>query len=71
MVMSFYLAQDRYDQDQFSVKWKPGDKNLGNYFIKHHPLSHHKRMWSMYLANKIKNIQRSIMRGCINLTNKY
>ena len=47
--MRFYWLQDRAEQGQFRVYWKPGNTNLGDYLSKHHSPSHHQRMRPFYL----------------------
>jgi hypothetical protein len=49
MDMRFYWVQDRCNQNQFIVYWKPGKVNLGDYFSKHHPAYHHLNMRKVYL----------------------
>jgi hypothetical protein len=53
MDMSFYWIRDRIEQKQFSVIWQPGDTNLADYFTKHHPAPHYRRMRRHYLANMV------------------
>jgi hypothetical protein len=47
--MRFYWLKDRECQMQFKVFWKPGKENEGDYFTKHHPPSHHRRVRPTYL----------------------
>ena len=61
MGMRFYWVQDWYYRDQFNVKWQPGDTNLGDYFIKHQPPSHHKKMSPIDLVNAIHIIRSNIL----------
>jgi hypothetical protein len=49
MDMHFYWIQDRVDQKQFHVYWRPRPTNLEDYFTKHHSPSHHRRTRSIYL----------------------
>ena len=44
MAMRFYWVRDQVRQDQFNIYWRPGTENLGDYYTKHHPLSHHQVM---------------------------
>ena len=53
MDIRLYWVQDWCDQDQFSVKWKPGGTNWGDYFTKRHPPSRHNKTRSIYMANAI------------------
>jgi hypothetical protein len=53
----------------FLVYWKPGHKNLGDYFTKHHPPAHHQTMRSTYLAQTAicsPNSPPSSVRGCFD-----
>ena len=47
--MRFYWIRDRVKQGQFIVYWRKGEDNLADYFTKHHPTSHHRRMRPIYL----------------------
>jgi len=42
--MRFFWPVDRMHQNQFTIYWKPGITNLGDYHSKHHPSSHHQKM---------------------------
>jgi hypothetical protein len=70
MDMRFYWVKDRIELKHLQVYWKPGKENLGDYFTKHHPPSHHKNMRSVFLQS-INTLlttlrhQRS-MQGCVN-----
>ena len=57
--MRFYWVQDRVDQNQFHVYWKPGLTNLADYVTKHHTANHHQTMRPFYLhqANLLQSIQ--------------
>ena len=62
--MRFYWIRDRVKQGQFVVYWRKGEDNLADYFTKHHPTSHHRRMRSTYLhesANSLTIPKRSIL----------
>ena len=49
MDMRFYSINDRIEQGQFRVFWRPGPENLGDYHSKHHPPEHHIAVSSKYL----------------------
>jgi hypothetical protein len=49
MDMRFYWIQDRVEQQQFHVYWRPGQTNLADYFTKHHSPAHHRRERATYL----------------------
>ena len=49
MGMRFYWLQDRVNQGQYSLHWKPGASNLGDYFTKHFSPAHHRRIRPIYL----------------------
>jgi hypothetical protein len=42
MDMQFHWLQCCYAQDQYWYYWRPGTKNLADYWTKHHPANHHK-----------------------------
>ena len=64
MDMRFYWINDRIEQGQFCVFWRPGPENLGDYHSKHHPLEHHRAVRSKYLH--VPNLRS--LQGCVNLT---
>ena len=39
MDMRFYCINNRVEQGQFGVFWRPGSENLGDYHSKHHHLN--------------------------------
>ena len=61
--MRFYWINDRIEQGQFCVFWRPGPKNLGDYHSKHHPPEHHRAVRSKYLH--VPNLLS--LQGCVNL----
>lgn len=67
MDMRFYWIRDRCDQDQFRVKWEPGETNLADYFSKHHSGPHHRRQRKYYLANYVATrlSPSTSLRGCV------
>eukprot|EP00957_Ditylum_brightwellii_P049828 3777915-Ditylum_brightwellii.AAC.1 len=42
--MQFYWVQNCKRQGQFRVYWEPGRNNKADYFKKHHPQAHHKKV---------------------------
>jgi hypothetical protein len=48
--------KDRIQQGQFNLKWAPGKFNLADYFTKHHPPWHHRKMRYKYLQ-KVYSLQ--------------
>eukprot|EP00957_Ditylum_brightwellii_P143847 10960626-Ditylum_brightwellii.AAC.1 len=42
--MRFYWVRDRVKQKQFIVYWEPGSNNKVDYFTKHHPSEHHRKV---------------------------
>ena len=69
--MRFYWVRDRIKQGHFHVFWAPGRDNLGDYFTKHHPPSHHWHIRPVYLHvpnatyQKSSKASPSILRGCV------
>ena len=62
--MRFYWLIDRVNQGQFKVYWERGNKNLADYFTKHHPASHHRRVRPIYVTT---DNSPSTLQGCIKL----
>ena len=63
--MRFYWLKDRQEQDQFDIKWVPGKYNLADYFTKHHPGSHHRRVQPIYLYEAGKS--PTTLQGCVEI----
>ena len=67
--MIFYWLKDRVEQGQFRIYWEPGHTNLADYYTKHHPPSHHKRVRPIYVycgSQSPKSLQ-----GCIELLARH
>ena len=64
MDMRFYWINDRIEQGQFRVFWRPGPENLGYYHSKHYPPEHHRAVRSNFLH--VPNLR--LLQGCVNLT---
>ena len=47
--MRLYRINNRIEQGQFRVFWRPGTENLGDYHSKHHPPEHNITVRSKYL----------------------
>ena len=47
--MRFYWVKDRVRQKQYKVYWEPGTNNRADYFTKHHPTAHHRKVRGDYL----------------------
>ena len=54
--MRFYWIRDRVKQGQFIVHWKAGRDNLADYFTKHFPASHHRRIRPTYLYEQANSL---------------
>lgn len=66
MDMRFYWMNDRAKQGHFDVYWAAGKTNRGDYFTKHHPPAHHKRVRPMYLHTGQANFgSAELLRGCV------
>ena len=52
--MRWHWLRDRVRQKQFEVFWSKGKLNLADYFTKHHPAWHHKKMRYKFLARITK-----------------
>jgi hypothetical protein len=55
MDMRFHWLRDCESQDQFKIYWRPGGKNLADYYTKHHPPAHHVNMRAEFLT-KVKDL---------------
>ena len=62
--MRFYWLKDRVTQGQFHIYWEPGHTNLGDYYTKHHPPCHHKRVRPVYTYTEQSPMS---LQGCIEL----
>jgi hypothetical protein len=62
--MRYWWMKDRIHQRQFNLKWAPGKFNLADYFTKHHPPWHHRKMRSKYLQKAIQYAQYTAQRQC-------
>ena len=47
--MRFYWMRDRIKQGMFDLSWRKGELNRADYFTKHFPPWHHKKMRYQYL----------------------
>ena len=65
--MRFFWLKDRQTQKHINIYWRPADQNLADYFTKHHPPTHHKRMRASYLINHLNKIQllSTHVQGCV------
>ena len=64
MDMRFYWINDRIEQGQFRVFWRPGPENLVDYHTIHHPPEHQRAVSYKYLH--VPNLHP--LQGCVNLT---
>jgi hypothetical protein len=64
MDMRFYWVQDRVEQQQCHIYWRPGRTNLADYFTKHHSPVHHRRERAAYLY--CPEILALALRGCVH-----
>jgi hypothetical protein len=60
----FWWLKDRESQLQFNIIWDPGIYNLADYFTKHHPGSHHKKVRPIYLHERTSPTD---LQGCIRI----
>ena len=73
MTMRYFWLKEKHTTKQFHIYWKPGYTNLADYFTKHHPPLHHKRVRRMYIFdNFLSRLQPSPfctvsdLQGCID-----
>jgi len=50
MDMHFHWLRDRKCQDQFRIYWRPGKLNYADYWIKHHPATHHQNIHKEFIT---------------------
>ena len=62
--MRYYWLKDRVEQGQFKIFWEPGDANWADYFTKHHPPTHHKKIRPACL---LEDNSPADMQGCLDL----
>ena len=60
--MRFFWLRDRNNQDQFNIYWNKGSENIADYFTKHHPAVHRKKMRRLLMS--------SCLIGTININQK-
>ena len=53
MDMRFHWLRDRQYQEQFRIYWRPGKSNYTNYWMKHHPATHHKHTHKEFITPHI------------------
>ena len=58
----FYWVRDRVNQGHFTIYWEPGSINLANYYTKHHPTSHHRRIRPYYVQPNNINISNNLIK---------
>ena len=69
--MRYWWMRDRINQNEFNLTWAPGKLNLADYFTKHHPPWHHRKMRYLYLqkVNSMQRIRNQVSaRGCVSST---
>ena len=72
MDMRFYWLKDRASQDQYHIHWKSGDKNLADYYTKHHPPAHHQNVQPTNVLNSLSiqpiaalRARQVALQGCV------
>jgi hypothetical protein len=69
--MRYLWIKDCIHQRQFNLLWAPGKFNLANYFTKHFPPRHHRKMRYKYhqKLNSVHNTLRKVsVQGCVSST---
>jgi hypothetical protein len=70
--LRYWWMKDCIHQGQFDLNWSPGKFDLADYFTKHHPPWHHRKMRYKYLqkVNSMQSLQNTVSaRGCVSSTN--
>lgn len=66
MDIRFYWIQDRVSQGQIHVHRLQGENNHVDYFTKHHPTAHHRKMQPVYLhTSNLANLVTPDCRGVL------
>jgi hypothetical protein len=64
--MRYHWVRDRIVQNQFCVVWQPGSENKADYYTKHHPGAHHRRMRPQYLHVPARSNLSQSCEGVLN-----
>jgi len=67
MDMRLHWLCDREAQRQFRFYWRPGGKNLADYWTKHHAPTHHKNVRGEFLTSRV-NLRRETASHCHGMT---
>lgn len=62
MDMRFFWIRDRVAAGEFIVYWRNGQNNTADYYTKHHPTSHHRKMRPLYLHEKKAHSANTVKR---------
>ena len=62
--MRFYWVRDRVEAGQFEVYWGPGKHNLSDYYTKHQPPRHIRKIHPIYIHT---SESPSSLQGCVDL----
>ena len=65
--MGFFWLCDRNNKQQFHTYWDKGRTNIGDYYTKHHPSTHHQKMRPLHMTSNVlgTNNQMNLL-GTIN-----
>ena len=59
--MCYHWMRDEMVYKKFNYRWAPGEDNEVDYFTKHHPLNHHKKMQPKYiLKNHVVKYRKTL-----------
>jgi hypothetical protein len=58
MAMRFHWLHDCKAKGQFKIYWQPGNTNLADYFMKHHPPAHHVNVRAEFLT-RVKDLSEA------------
>ncbi len=60
--MCYWWMKDHIKKGQFNLLWAPGKLNLANYFTKHQPPWHHRKMQYKYLQ-KVYSVLSTLLKS--------
>ena len=69
--MRYHWMRDKENLKQFRYYWADGNSNNADYFTKHHPPNHHRKMRSTYILqnNMISNVSNTLHKFFRNQSN--
>ena len=54
--MNLHWLREKELHKQINIKWDKGVNNTSDYFTKHHPITHHRKMRSLYVKDLMQKM---------------